>query len=159
MEQPHFLLSILLTLVCSVCFIGAYAIEPTNTPEGYWKIIDRATGKPKSIVQIWKAPNQMLMGKVVKLFSKKSKSYIQRCSACRGIQYNQPIIGMTILSGLKPKQHQWANGRLLNPENGKTYSCALRTMDSGNKLNVRNYIGLPIFGRAEIWERVDLMSG
>ncbi|MCC2666952.1 MAG: hypothetical protein K0S63_868 [Gammaproteobacteria bacterium] len=158
MEQPHFFLSIFLGLVCSIFFTCAYAIEYMNTPEGYWKIIDSTTGKPKSIVQIWKTPNHMLVGKVVKLFSKKGRSVIQRCTACRGIQYNQPIIGMIILSGLKQKQHQWSNGRLLNPENGKTYSCALRAMNNGNKLNVRNYIGLPIFGRAETWERVDLMS-
>ena len=160
MDQHRFLLAtLLLSFISSIFCMYTYAIEPVNTPEGYWKTIDSTTGQPKSIVKIWKTPNQVLMGKVIKLFSQKGNSRLRRCLACRGLQYNQPIIGMTVLSGLQPQQHQWSNGRLLNPENGKIYSCALRAIDHGNKLNVRNYIGLPMFGRAETWERVDLMSG
>ncbi len=29
------------------------------SPIGYWKTIDDVTGKPKSIVQIWQADNQV----------------------------------------------------------------------------------------------------
>lgn len=157
MENHHFLWSILLGMLCSFMFIHSYALTPGNSPEGYWKVVDSTTGNPKSIIQIWKTPNQELMGKVIKVFAKKGSH--QRCIACKGNLHNQPILGMTVLSGLKSKQKQWGSGKLLNPENGKTYSCALRTVESGNKLIVRNYIGLPYFGRAQTWERIDLMSG
>ncbi len=158
MENHHLLLSILFGIFCSFVFIHSYALAPSsNTPEGYWKIVDGTTGNPKSIIKIWKTSNQELMGKVIKVFAKKGN--MQRCTACKGPLYNQPILGMTLLSGLKPKQQQWGSGRLLNPDNGKTYSCALRTVEHGNKLQVRNYIGLPYFGRAETWERIDLLSG
>lgn len=158
MEHHDLLLSIMLGILCSFIFIHSYAQEPvSNTPEGYWKVVDSTTGEPKSIVKIWKTSDQELIGKVIKIFAKAGD--VQRCTACKGSQYNQPLLGMTILSGLKPKQQQWSNGQLLDPKNGKIYSCALRTLDNGNKLNVRNYIGLPYFGRAETWERVDLLSG
>jgi uncharacterized protein (DUF2147 family) len=161
MEQQHnLLLSILLGILFSFIFMHAYASNsPQNTPEGYWKIVDRTTGNTKSIVKIWKTHDQSLMGKVVKVFAKKSDKHIPLCTACKGDQYNKPIVGMTILSGLKSTSRQWGNGHILNPENGKVYKCAIRTVDNGNKLNVRNYVGLPFFGRAETWERVDLMSG
>ncbi len=158
MEKHHLLLSVLLGILCSVLFVHSYALEPlNNSPEGYWKIVDGTTGKPKSIVKIWKTTDQELTGKVIKVFAKKNN--LQRCTACKGNQYNQPILGMTILSGLKSKRHQWDNGKILDPDNGKTYSCALRIIERGNKLLVRNYFGLPYFGRAETWERVDLLSG
>ncbi len=146
MENHHLLLSLLLGILCSFIFIHSYA---SDTPEGYWKVVDSTTGNPKSIIKIWKTANQELRGKVIKVFAKKGS--IQRCTACKGTQYNQPILGMTILSGLKSKhQQQWGNGKLLNPENGKIYSCALRTIDNGNKLTVRNYIGLPYFGQGNM---------
>lgn len=158
MERHDLLLSIMLGILCSFIFIHSYAQgSASNTPEGYWKVFDRVTGQPKSIVKIWKTPNQELMGKIIKVFAKAGG--VQRCIACTGSQYKQPVIGMTILAGLKPKQRQWSHGKLLNLENGKTYNCALRTLDNGNKLSVRNYIGLPYFGHVETWERVDLLSG
>lgn len=158
MEHPnHLLWSILLGILCSFIFIHSYAQDPTsNTPEGYWKVVDGATGNPKSIIKIWKTANQELQGKVIKVFAHKGE--VQRCIACKGNQFNQRILGMIILSGLKSNRQQWGNGQLLNPYNGKTYSCTLRTLDNGNKLIVRNYIGLPYFGRAEVWNRVDLLS-
>ncbi len=156
-NHHHLLFSILLGVLCSFIFIQSHALEPvSNTPEGYWKVID-SNGTPKTIIKIWKMPNQQLTGKVIKVFARKDK--MQRCIACKGLQYNQPILGMTILSGLKSKHQQWSGGRILNPDNGKTYSCAVRTIEHGNKLVVRNYIGLPYFGRAETWERIDLLSG
>ena len=67
------------------------------TPIGYWKTIDDSTGKPKSIVQIWRADNQALMGKVVKVFPNEGGKQDRICSECKGEMHNQPIIGMVIM--------------------------------------------------------------
>jgi uncharacterized protein (DUF2147 family) len=134
------------------------APELTHSPEGYWKTIDDVTGKPKSIIHIWKAENNQLMGKVIKIFPKAGSDQSKVCTACNGQRHNQPIVGMVILSGLKAGQAQWGSGEILDPENGKTYSCSLRMADSGKQLNVHGYIGIPLLGRSQIWERVDLMS-
>ncbi|MCD6038864.1 MAG: hypothetical protein K0S27_264 [Gammaproteobacteria bacterium] len=156
--EHNILLSIMLGILCSFLFIHSYAQESTSdTPEGYWKVVDNITGQPKSIIKIWQTRHHELKGKVIKVFTQEAGS--QRCTACQGKLYNQPLLGLTILSGLQlTYPHQWGQGKLLNPENGKIYSCTLRTTDHGNKLTVRNYMGLPYFGRAEIWERVDLLS-
>lgn len=134
-----------------------YAVTP-NTPIGYWKTIDDATGKPKSIVQIWQAENSQLKGKVVKIFPKSGSNQDKVCAKCDGNLHNQPIVGMVIISGLMAKENQWDNGRILDPENGKTYNLSLRTAENGKKLDVHGYVGLPLLGRSQTWERVDLMS-
>lgn len=130
-----------------------------TTPIGYWKTVDDATGKPKSIVRIWQAENQQLIGKVIKIFPRDgSLAQSKVCSACSGQNRNQPIVGMVILSGLKANHSQWGNGEILDPENGKTYSVSMRVADNGKKLNVHGYIGIPLLGRSQTWERIDLMS-
>jgi uncharacterized protein (DUF2147 family) len=155
------LLSMLLGIVCTFVFAIAHAAGATvDSPIGYWKTIDDVTGKPKSIVQIWKTDDHVLMGKVIKIFPKDgSADQAKVCNECKGDLHNQPIVGMVILSGLKAKERQWGNGKILDPENGKSYSCAMHTTDNGKKLDVRGFIGLPLLGRSQTWERVDLMSG
>lgn len=136
----------------------AHGSGVNTTPIGYWKTIDDETGRAKSIIQIWKADDQGLMGKVVKIFPKEGNSQDKICSECKGQMHNQPIVGMVIMSGLKAKQNQWADGKILDPENGKSYSCSLKLGDNGKKLDVHGYIGIPLLGRSQTWERVDLMS-
>src|ERR1041384_274411 len=117
--------SILIGIVCSFILIPAFSVErPSESPIGYWKTIDDSTGKPKSIVQIWKTEENILMGKVIKVFSKEGQEK-NICTKCKGEMRNQPIVGMVIVSGLKSKEKHWGNGRILDPENGKTYSCAI----------------------------------
>lgn len=129
------------------------------SPIGYWKTIDDVTGKPKSIVQIWKADNEMLMGKVIKLYPSEGSRLTKVCNACDGNLHNKPIVGMVIISGLKASESaQWTHGQILDPENGKSYNLSLRTAENGKKLDVHGYLGFPILGKSQTWERVDLMS-
>jgi uncharacterized protein (DUF2147 family) len=160
-RHTNVLLSLLLGMVCTFVFAIAHSSgQHIDTPVGYWKTIDDVTGKPKSIIQIWKTEDKVLMGKVIKVYSKDNNSIQAKlCKACKGDLHNQPLVGMVILSGLKSQQHHWGSGKILDPENGKSYNCALHTTDNGKKLNVRGFIGMPLLGRSQTWERVDLMSG
>lgn len=148
-------------LLTGLLTVTAYAADSPleHTPIGYWKTIDDNTGKPKSIIQIWKAENNILMGKVIKIFPKNGDNPNKLCTACKGDNKNQPIIGMVILSNLKAHQNRWGSGHILDPENGKTYNCSLKLAENGKKLSVHGYLGLPLLGRSQMWERVDLMSG
>lgn len=150
-------IKIMLTGFIFLFFSTLFAAE--NSPVGYWKTIDDLTGNPKSIIKIWKTPNNILMGQVVKVFPSVDKTENKLCTACKGDKLNQPIVGMVILTGLKSSSFQWSDGKILDPENGKTYSCSVRVADKGKKLNVHGYTGLPLLGRSQTWQRVDLMEG
>lgn len=47
---------------------------------------------------------------------------------------------------------RWADGTIYDPNNGKTYRChmELAPLDT---LNIRGYVGVPLFGRTEVWTR------
>lgn len=127
---------------------------PTTSPVGLWKTIDDVSGETKSIVQIRSQNSNELSGSVVKLFKNPNK----RCDACEGEKHNQPILGMEVITSLQPSKEnklEWVNGTILDPKNGKTYHCNIRLTDNGHKLIVRGFIGLPLFGRSQTWERVE----
>lgn len=42
-------------------------------------------------------------------------------------------------------------GKLYDPESGKTYSGSMTR--EGDKLKLRGYVGIPLFGRTETWNR------
>lgn len=46
----------------------------------------------------------------------------------------------------------WDGGEIYDPYSGKTYSCTLKLKDG--KLNIRGYIGVSLFGRTSVWERM-----
>jgi uncharacterized protein (DUF2147 family) len=110
------------------------------------------TGNVKSIVKI-EGSTSDLSGTVVKLFP----GALTICSACNGDLKNKPILGMTVMYGLKQDaddKNKWTDGTIMDPKTGKTYHCTLTVSDDGKKLNVRGYIGISLFGRSQTWVRV-----
>ncbi len=131
---------------------AANAVSPT----GYWKTIDDVTGKPKSILQITESGGA-IYGRILKIFPSPGKDQNEVCEACTGARHNQRIVGMTIMEGLKQdasNPNEWSGGNITDPKNGKTYRCKVTVIDGGQKLNVRGYIGAPLFGRTQTWIRV-----
>ena len=122
------------------------------SPAGVWKTIDDETGKPKSLVRITEE-NGVFTGKVEKLFRPADQDQNPKCTACEGARKDQPIVGMTILSGLKKDGNEYTGGEILDPAKGKTYKSKATLKDNGSKLEVRGYIGAPMFGRSQTWVR------
>jgi uncharacterized protein (DUF2147 family) len=121
------------------------------SPVGLWKTIDDDTGKPKALIRITEN-NGELRGKIEKLFLDIGEKN-PKCDKCEGAQKDQPIIGMTILSGMKQEGIEYGDGQILDPANGKVYKSKMSLADNGKKLNVRGYIGMPMLGRTQTWLR------
>lgn len=131
---------------------GAWAQDAS--PVGLWKTIDDETGKPKSLVRISES-NGEYRGKVEKLFRAAGEDQNPACDKCEDERKGQPIIGMTILTGMKKEGDAYAGGRILDPAKGKTYKSKMTLRDDGKKLEVRGYIGVPALGRSQTWERAE----
>ncbi len=65
----------------------------------------------------------------------------------------KPIVGLNLISGFTYSRGKWVDGDIYDPDNGKTYSCVIK-LKSG-KLEVRGYIGMPMFGRTVVWTAVE----
>lgn len=135
----------------------AYAADSATSPVGYWKTIDDVTGQPKAIVQITETSNHSLQGQIIKIYPRPGFDQNELCDACKGDKHNKRIVGMVILEKLQQDKQNaaiWDDGEILDPKNGKTYHCKIQLIENGEKLSVRGYIGIPLFGRSQTWLRV-----
>jgi len=64
----------------------------------------------------------------------------------------RPIVGLNLVKGFTFDDGVWEDGEIYDPESGKTYSCRMKL--KGDKLDVRGYIGMAMFGRTVVWSRV-----
>jgi uncharacterized protein (DUF2147 family) len=124
-----------------------------QSPAGLWKTIDDATGKEKSLVRIVDSAG-VLTGKVEKSLDPNAKPD-QKCEECTDSRKGQPIIGMVILRNVKKGESHWEGGDILDPNNGKIYRVRLTPSADNKKLEVRGYVGTPMLGRSQTWQRVE----
>lgn len=123
-----------------------------GSPVGLWKTIDDTSGKPGALIRISENQGE-LTGKIEKLFRAPDEEQNPKCTACTDARKNQPIVGMTIVSGLKKSGDDYSGGEILDPKNGKVYKSKLMVRDGGKKVEVRGYVGMPMFGRSQVWLR------
>jgi uncharacterized protein (DUF2147 family) len=129
------------------------ALAADMSPVGLWRTFDEKSGEPKSEVRISDSGG-VLSGKVEKLLRKGADPQAV-CDRCTDDRKGQPLVGLEIIRGAKQAQGKavWEDGKILDPENGSTYSLKLTPADNGNKLDVRGSIGP--FGRTQTWSRVE----
>lgn len=140
----------LLAVLCAVAPVRAQNMSPT----GLWKSIDEVSGKPTALIRLTDH-NGELHGKIEKLFRAPDEDQNPKCVLCTDARKDQPIVGMTIVAGLRRKGESYVDGEILDPKNGKIYKSQMTLRDAGRKLEIRGYVGVPMFGRSQIWLRQD----
>ncbi|GGN37246.1 MULTISPECIES: DUF2147 domain-containing protein [Marinomonas] len=141
-------------MILSISLIAQPVLANDSSPVGLWKNIDDVNDKPRALIRITES-NGTLQGRIEKVFPSPTEAPDPKCEKCEGVNKNAPIIGLEILSGLKQDGDEFVGGQILDPDNGKVYSSKVRLIDGGKKLSVRGYIGVPILGRSQIWERLE----
>jgi len=111
------------------------------------------TAEDKSVVEIYRSGKSYCL-KIVSLKDPFNEDGTKK------VDENNPdlkkrtddIIGLVIGSGFEFKgDSSWDGGSIYDPDNGKSYSCKINL--EGDKLKVRGFIGVALFGRSEIWKR------
>ncbi|NUT14108.1 MAG: DUF2147 domain-containing protein [Cupriavidus sp.] len=152
MRSPSLITCTVRAAVLAATLLGSAAALAQATPSGTWKTIDDNTGKPRGLVEITEK-NGVYSGRLLKSFVD-GDGKPRVCDKCTDARKDQPLIGMTILSGLrKTGDNEWSGGEILDPENGKVYKSKMSLTEDGNKLNVRGFIGISLIGRTQTWER------
>ncbi len=116
---------------------------------GKWKITDEHSRVEKSVVEIFEE-NNMYHGRVVSILPTSKRTH---CDACEGDLKGKPLVGMVIIYDLKKNEKGGEEGTILNPANGKTYSCYIELVEP-NKLKLRGYLGWPAFGKTMYYNRL-----
>jgi len=134
--------------------------------EGYWKSVDESG----VITAGWKIYQKegTLYGEIVKVPGQEPSTL---ASECKGPYKNFPLEGdtalMTVVNvpwifGLEQvKPGFWANGNIIDPNDGKMYKCKITFRAKDGKkyledtLEMRGEIGLGI-GRSQYWKKSSL---
>ncbi|MBB4806261.1 uncharacterized protein (DUF2147 family) [Chryseobacterium defluvii] len=135
---------LLLTFVLSLFSVMSFA-----QIEGKWRTIDDETGKPKSIVEIFKKPDGKYYGKINQLLIKPENN---NCVKCKDDRKNKPLLGLEIIRGLSKDGNEFGGGTITNPKDGKTYKTEI--VRDGNTLKVKALI-LGIAVKTQTWHKVD----
>lgn len=132
--------------------IAPLAAFAQMTPVGTWHSIDDKTQEVKSEIVI-SDDGGVLTGHIAKLLRKEAKQDAV-CDQCSDDRKDQPLLGLEIIRGAKKQEGKdvWEEGKILDPENGKTYTLRLTPVEAGKKLDVRgSFFGI---GRTQTWVRV-----
>lgn len=137
--------------IIGLCLLFFSTITLAASPAGLWKSIDDKTGKPRSLIRISEADG--IFSGVVEKGLREGDSGDRVCDKCTDERKGQKIIGMTVIKNIKGSNGSYAGGEILDPENGKVYQCKMKLDETGNKLEVRGFIGMSLFGRSQTWLR------
>ena len=140
-------------LLVGLALMSPVLLAQTEPIVGHWKTIDDKTNQPKSIIRI-ELVDQKLQGTVVKIFTAPGDRPDPVCEQCKDHRKDKPVIGMTIMSGLKKTSSTlWEGGEILDPNNGSIYKVKLNLDAEAKVLSVRGYVGVPMVGRTQTWIR------
>ena len=134
-------ITILLLLICQCSFSQAIL--------GKWVTIDDETRNKKAIVEIFEDHGK-INGKIIEILDPEKRK--QKCTKCEGSDKDKPILGLTIIKGMTKKEDGYEGGEITDPNNGKTYRCMI-SFGGKDKLIVRGYLGISLFGRSQTWIR------
>jgi uncharacterized protein (DUF2147 family) len=134
--------------------LPAVGARAQQSPVGLWETVSDVDGRPKSHVRIREVQGELL-GTVEVILDPKKRDAL--CDKCADQRRDQPVQGMLVLSGMRREAQgeHYAGGSILDPDNGKVYSCKLVVVDEGRHLEVRGFIGFSLFGRTQTWNRLE----
>ncbi|TCB72710.1 DUF2147 domain-containing protein [Acinetobacter sp. ANC 4216] len=127
-----------------------------NDLSGTWKTIDDKTGSSKAILEMRQESNGTYTAKIVKVTPRPGYTSKETCVNCPAPYTDKPILGLDILTGLKPAgNNQFVNAKVLDPLNGKIYSGKAKLSPNGKRLTLRGYVGVSALGRSQTWIKQD----
>jgi len=128
------------------------AAQPT--PAGLWRTIDDQTQRERSQVRLVDQGG-VISGRIVAIADPARQD--ARCDECTDARKGQPVLGMTIVEGVRRNAEQpvWDGGTILDPNNGRSYRVRMTLRDEGRTLEVRGFVGMPLLGRTQTWIRIE----
>jgi uncharacterized protein (DUF2147 family) len=129
------------------------APSPDQTAAGFWQQADNE-GHVGAWFYFWEA-NGRYQGRLVKFFKQPGNQVlVTTCAKCGGNQKDAPMLGLTIVKGMRRDGLKYEDGTIMDPRDGKVYHAQMELSPDGQKLSVRGYIGIPLLGQTQVWNRL-----
>ena len=120
---------------------------------GLWEQVDESSGKAESWFKISERGG-VYEGNVVKIFSKPGEDENWVCNKCEGAERGAPVLGLTLIKGMQRNGLSYEHGTIMDPRDGSVYRALMKLSPDGQKLEVRGYLGISLFGRTQTWNRL-----
>ncbi|MGC6491061.1 MAG: DUF2147 domain-containing protein [Flavobacteriales bacterium] len=141
--------SFILTSVILIAF-GFSSIAQSDAIIGEWYNQEK-----DAVINITKSENNTFQGQIVWMLNPNDENGNPKTDPLNPEEElrSRSRMGMTIMYNFQfDGENVWDEGEIYDPKSGNTYSGTM-TLTSENKLDLRGYVGLPIFGRTSNWSR------
>jgi uncharacterized protein (DUF2147 family) len=123
------------------------------TAAGFWQS-NYEPGKPSGWFYFVEH-NGFYEGRLVKGFKKTPDETVSdTCANCPGDKKNAPMMGLVIVWGMQRHGAKYENGSIMDPRDGSIYHAQMEVSPDGQKLFVRGYLGVSLFGQTQTWDRL-----
>ena len=142
------------TTIAACLALSSLSTMAQMNPAGLWQTISDKDGKVASEVRIIETGG-VISAKIEKIF-RADAAPDAKCTLCEDDRKDKQIVGLEFMRGLKKVEGKdvWDGGTIVDPDNGKVYRAKMTPIEGGKKLEMRGYVGSPLFGRTQTWIRV-----
>lgn len=131
-----------LAVVALSCF---YFLPLDATAEG---LSGNWISQDHSVIRIYECEAHSLCARVIKTTDPQAIDDLNPDVKLKG----RKVCGLQLGRGFeRVGDNRAKNGRFYDPNSGKTYTAEMALL--GSQLKVRGYVGVPLFGRTETWNR------